>query len=487
MRPQLSQSKASSGFSFIELLATVGILGTLATVALQAIRIHLGHLDRVKLETQVSALNRAVDAYLNENGDLTSAASPSDVLQKLKTTAANAESIAGYRGAYVDPRLVAIMQTAEEAQSSAWRAQWDAASNRFVMLQSGTPGARAFGFDDEALNNLPAAEERELEGGVLADHCNWIWDFDETSLPSLEFVTAASTATLPESPINSTPTNRTQLLPPSFSIPGTDPIAEETYPLLVEIFHPNAPSAGAVWYSYNNSPWQVYTGPVTVFPGDQLNAYVNTNDPSRYLSSFVSTEYYQATALTLSGSASGTFTNPVGESLLVYNIWEENGDTIFEHGEAATTLGFDRGNILRFHGAAFENVRPDELFQLGDLYYYNSTTWKNTTATEITLDLTLSLSDDSTENFAFTLGLESTLNGEGMTLDEQADYVRFSNIYSSFSHTFSGEQYYLNLQFGYFGDDGYAELDEFHVHEGAEATGAVFGYFSKQPNDSIAN
>lgn len=81
------------------------------------------------------------------------------------------------------------------------------------------------------------------------------------------------------------------------------------------------------------------------------------------------------------------------------------------------------------------------------------------------------------ETFNFNFALENTPNRRPYTADESADFVRISNTSSTFSTTLNGNQYGLQPQFGYLGSDGFATIDQFHVHEGAQATVYIWGYF----------
>ncbi|MDC0312785.1 choice-of-anchor K domain-containing protein [Verrucomicrobiales bacterium] len=104
--------------------------------------------------------------------------------------------------------------------------------------------------------------------------------------------------------------------------------------------------------------------------------------------------------------------------------------------------------------------------------------WSGTEATNVQLDLSIAFTTpDVMETFNFNFALENTPNRRPNTADESADFVRISNTSSSFSTTLNGNQYGLQPQFGYLGSDGFATIDQFHVHEGAQATVYIWGYF----------
>ena len=83
---------------------------------------------------------------------------------------------------------------------------------------------------------------------------------------------------------------------------------------------------------------------------------------------------------------------------------------------------------------------------------------------------------ETNESFVFDLSLENTRN-YGVDADADADYVRIDTPQSTFSTDLDGVTYALGLQFGYEGPDGFATVDEFHVHEGSSATATVYGVF----------
>ena len=109
---------------------------------------------------------------------MTTVTSVDSAISALKTTAADKEIIAGYKGSYIDPSLEAIMQNATEAASPDWRALWDDAAKRFRLGQTGTGGVREFLFNDALVDTNFGEEDRKIIN-PLAKEDSWTWDFDE--------------------------------------------------------------------------------------------------------------------------------------------------------------------------------------------------------------------------------------------------------------------------------------------------------------------
>ena len=155
----------------------------------------------------------------------------------------------------------------------------------------------------------------------------------------------------------------------------------------------------------------------------------------------------------------------------------ENGlNGTFEWGEGAGR--FDSGSHLSFYAANFLDVEEQSWFRLGGLEYFNSTIWSGTEDNNVELDLSIAFSTPNVmETFNFNFALENTSNDEGNTSNQNADYVSIRSLNNAFSTTLNGQQYELQLQFGYLGSDGFATVDQFHVHEGSQATADIWGYF----------
>ena len=69
----------------------------------------------------------------------------------------------------------------------------------------------------------------------------------------------------------------------------------------------------------------------------------------------------------------------------------------------------------------------------------------------------------------------STPNLNGNTAEENADYVKLGDMRSEASVELGGVSYNLILAFGETTAGGFSRIDEFHVLEGATASGNLYG------------
>ena len=239
---------------------------------------------------------------------------------------------------------------------------------------------------------------------------------------------------------------------------------------------------GNILYQLDDGAWAVYTGAVSVPRGiaTKVNAFVASNDPDNYSDSPVTFEVYEAQFDSFSGSADGTFGNANGPQNMDVEFLQDSHQ--FEWGTEFTPGGFTNPNQMTFVGSSFSDVEPEQEFLLGSLTYFNGTTFMNTTADTVELEVVLDLELlDVQEVLTFQLDLESTQNLAWQTEDENADFVRLSNIQTSFATVLNGVTYYLSLRFGEHTENGFTTIDEFHVHENATASGNVYGTLTATP------
>ena len=173
------------------------------------------------------------------------------------------------------------------------------------------------------------------------------------------------------------------------------------------------------------------------------------------------------------GSSSGLFKDAVAESSSSYTFADGSS---FTWGTASGTNG--ASSWMTYDGTSWEGMQAGEMFRLGTLDYFNGTIASGSGATEVTLELTVELQlPDATEIFNIDLSLDNTPNIQG-DADASADYVTIGNLINDFTTEIDGIEYQLNLAFGYYGNNGFSTVDQFHVHEGAVATADLWGFFT---------
>lgn len=469
---------SKKALTFVEIIITVATIGVLASLAYVALSRLQEPAKEVKLESNVSSLNRAVAAYLSNGGNLSDATTPESVLEALKSVASNGKRVAGYCGAFVDSRLEAMPLTAEQETSSQPRVAWDVTKRQFYITNTGSNAVAGF-----RLNANLEGESQEVRENpmALAQTSKWVWDYADESLANQSLSEVDNTEVGEGGPVTD-PNAPLALLPPAFSIlGGTLPV--EQFPILLELLNPNSETGGTVLFAVNGGGWQAYTGaPISVQPNDEIAAYIAPSGPG-FLSSSVISQKYFSTNLAFSGNANANFVNPEGGENMVVKT-DEPG--LFEWGAPVTEDGFDSGSWLSFKGTSFSNVQADQMFKLGTLDYFNSTIWLSTQAWKVSMDLSLNLASPAiSTTFTFDLELINTLNSLENTADQNADYVKLSNPSAEFTTKLNGQQYVLELVFGYLGDKGFATLDQFHVHEGSSATADLWGRFVLDETDEV--
>ncbi len=461
-----------AAISLIEVLIVVLVIGILAA-GIKFVWADIGgSSSRSKLQSHVKMLNGAVSVYVASGGDLSGVASIDDALAKLKSVADrdSARRFNGYRGATVDPRLRAVMQTSAEASDGGLRAVWDPARKRFALARSGAAGAKWFELGDSG--GEVRSEARVGVVKLASQSGGWIWDYEEFGRGE-QGIGERPTGGTPEEeePDGATPPAVLALNPPVFSVPGgTYEYSNFDLPLTFEDTNPAGVSE--VFYSIDGGGWSIYSGgTVTVPAGASVSAYSVSIDPDHWIDSVPVTEAYESTFV-ITGSTSGLFSNPVGGPDMVTGGW----GNYFTWGTPHRRGGFTDPSWILYEGASFYDVMPGERFLLGSIEYYNGTITGGTGASG--LDLTISLNfagNTQEERFDYDLNLINSPNSEGNTRAQSADYVQFGQVAAEIPAVIGGVEYSLVLEFGETTENGFSRIDEFFVYEGETATGQLYG------------
>lgn len=288
------------GFTFIEVLVAIAVVGVLGGVAYVNFTGAQEGTGASKLENDVRVLNNAIDSYLAAGGSLTNATTAGAVLDKLKTVAtdASAERTLGVTGSFVDPRITIVLQTAAEGNSAVPRAfLTNSSPPRFYTASGGGAGIKEFAFDEVAAGAAAGTETRTRSLDQSATN-GWVWDYNDRTVaaapPGLvpTAVDIAGGTTNVGQPI-------IQLSPPTFS-PAEGAYTLADYPMQLTISDPNDPTISRIYYSLNGSPYVLFNTPFTIDPDTSVSALCVSLDPSRYTSSTIATANYTLTPLLLS-------------------------------------------------------------------------------------------------------------------------------------------------------------------------------------------
>lgn len=290
----------ASGFSLMELLATVSILGIVAAISFPIISDIRASAKIAKLNSDLGVLNSATKAFLGSSGSLSSAKTPAKVLQKLKSQASSGSSAVynGFRGSFIDSRTEFVMQSAEEGESSDSRLIWDTSALEFILKRVGAAGIKEVRLNTDRAESPVIYEDRH---GImdLAKEDTWIWDFTEVAPEAKQGTTVVvpppTVGSIPVTPppsVTPPPASLTPLRPPLFSIPS-DAYAIEDYPLSLVLTDPNSPGASNIYYQVDFKGWKLYGGEsLTLSPYSRVAAQAIPLDLTAYSASSMAGEDY---------------------------------------------------------------------------------------------------------------------------------------------------------------------------------------------------
>jgi type II secretory pathway pseudopilin PulG len=294
---------AVRGFSLVEILVIVAVIGVVSTVAIPLVTGVPEAAKKEKLEQDVVVVNNAIDSYLalgGDEGQLTAA----NVLTALKSRVYGgmpAEMI-GPQGPFLDPTV------ATNATDFSWSAVFTTEPRPRFVVERSTAGV-IFG-------KGPTAEIGELAEQVDEARPSWLWSYVETqpSVASAEIFRPSAAA---EAPSTFSPTALSKLQSPGFEPSGgTFPLAAFST-MELELSDPNPAGSSRIFFSTDEgASWSAYQSPLPIVPGLVAAGAVSL-DPSRYSNSDPVTQIYKAqpqltwsntsTPLTYAQVASGAY------------------------------------------------------------------------------------------------------------------------------------------------------------------------------------
>ncbi len=522
---QLSRQR---GISMVELLATVVVIALIVSAGFILVGKVAENSKFTKLEVDVASINTSINVYLASGGNLDGLTEPQTIIDKLKTARAlpNAERYAGLRSSMIDKRLAAVMQTAAEAATSTPRAIWNDAKDRFEVADTGSNGVKHFILDDAMAAVFYGTEERADSAIDVNPDDGWVWiggaDASPLDGPQATVVPLGAGSTSSDSsgtdsgdgsdgssgsdgsgddgsdddgddggsgsgtdggddggPPPPERLNRPQIYPTQTKHPA------DSFPLPITITDFNPPAVSELQYSVDGGPWMVYSGGFTVNSGQNVKAKAVALDTVNYIDSYTRSRTYKELVSNFAGSPTPTWENVQGGQNLEYEVTSPapnkadlvHGDTTIiingEEQEAGTA------NSLKFTAETF-STPPSQLAALGQLHFFNGSTFNQSDAESATLKLVLDFTDPTT--YQETVNVPMTLTSTPNSNDpyESADSVSLGQQWFWLSQPINGVNYYLYLEFGPAQSGGYGTNTALHAFEGAEAEVEVRGKFVPQ-------
>lgn len=515
--------RLGQGFSVMELVVIIAMMGVLTTVVLSLVGRQPIAVHNVKLSSDVATLNQMVAVYIaDNNGDLKNVTTAQAVLDKLKRSRPQAEwkrHTGPASGRLVDPRLRAVITTVPEKNGQE-RARWNTQKLRFEMT-TGTGSAVTDFYLDESLRAVdPGTESRNVPvvryNVGNAKNQGWVWG--SSTAGQFAYDTPGSNGgsgvSSPFNPSDNAPTppsdtgggggddgsgggggdggggggptnpTATQLPRPTIS-PSGGTFAYSAFPGMVLLSPNGAPAEGSrLEYRVNEGAWTPYSStPISVGSADTLDARNRSTDTALYKNSGIASASYYRLISGFSGNGTGTWGNVTGGTGLVSNVQNGDDKSTFKHGNTKLDLGngqfLDAGveNVITFDPNNFDTIVPNVWFSLGDMVMLNGTTFYNSEADGVTLSINLNLTEPAKSAVVhINLGLVNTENSTDRLAS--ADIVELRNPSTDFTVTVDGVEYRLELSWATQDPGaGVSQGNQFLVFEGASASASLRGRF----------
>jgi len=516
--PASRSSNCRVGFSLLELVITIAIIGVIVTVGVSLIMDDAGSAHVAKLESDVSTLNQMVALYVADGGSVAGLTSPQAVLDKMKRIRPQAEwqrHVGTVSGRLLDVRLRAKITTKPDNDNNP-RVVWNRIKQRFELSQSAGSAVAEF-YLDESLATADFGTETRTKSAVTYNSGTkgWVWGASVAD-PAANYLnpqpvsapTAANgfnpSETAPSSsdpPADTgsgggggtggggggTPTQPTlTLLPRPVIAPAGGTFAFASFPTSATISRNGAlPDVSKLMYRINSGAWIEYTGStILLTPAMNIQARNETTRPAEYATGSTASQTYYRLTTGFSGTGDGNWGNAIGGTNLVTNIQNGTETSTFKHGNTKLDLGngeyLDAGveNVLSFTRASFDTITPNTWFKFGEVQMLNGTTFYNSEATGVTLSVNLSLSQPAL-NFTthIDLGLTSTENTSDRLAS--ADIVQLNNPTTDVRVTIDGIEYRMEPSWATLDPGaGVVQGNKFLIFEGATAKAELRARFT---------
>ncbi|MCX6840018.1 MAG: prepilin-type N-terminal cleavage/methylation domain-containing protein [Verrucomicrobia bacterium] len=369
------------GFSLLELVVTIALIGVVASVGVALIADDSGSAKTAKLESDIATLNQMVALYTADGGTVAGLTSPQAILDKMKRIRPQAEwqqHVGAASGRLIDVRLRARM-TSQPSPDGTPRAVWNRTTQRFE-LTTGPGSAVSDFYFDETLAGTDFGSEKRAKSNVSFNSGSkgWVWGNStnapagsylnpqpfQPAAPAEGFNPNEAAPASPDPEVNdgtgggdrsdnaSTPPTVTRLPQPTIT-PSGSTFAFGSFPSTATITRNGAPSeASNLMYCINSGAWTIYNGgPIPLAPSMNLQARNVSTRPAEYSDSTTASQTYYRLTSGFTGTGDGNWGNAIGGSNLVTDIQNSSDRSTFKHGNTKLELG--NGEYL---DAGLENV-----------------------------------------------------------------------------------------------------------------------------------
>ena len=528
VKTSLPFKSAFPGFSLVELVLTIAILGVLTSVVVLRYGAQGTRVGELKLEADVRQLNQMVSLYKADGGSLANLTQTTSVIEKLKNyrPESTIKSHTGpVSGRLMDARIVPVMGSGSAGKP---RAVWDATKQQFIIVIDGRQGAMSFAMDANRSNDGGQAENRPGGQVVKFDSSSgptWIWGaptqqattatYNPTDLsggglnnpfdPSVSSGTGSGAGTGGGSGSGGgsggsgggsgpNPPAGPAKLPTPLVTQSGGTYSFSSFPSSVSISSNGAPVGDSVlMYRKGTGAWQVSGGgSVSIAPGDVVEAQ---NLPAVGVTTVTSSdvnrnEYFRLVA-GFTGGFQPSISNVTGGSNLTFNTDTSTpGKIVFTHGDPQTDLGngeiinTGEASVIELTTKSFSAAQPNQWFSLADVALRNGEIFNNSGADKLRLQLNLNISNPAyvgTANIELeTINTPTVFVAGTNTPDrlKSADIVKFSDPKTNVVVVIDGINYRLEVSWQSSDPTtGVVSGNDFLVFEGGTASGSLRARF----------
>jgi prepilin-type N-terminal cleavage/methylation domain-containing protein len=278
-------SQHGRGFSLVEILVVVAVIGILASVTVPLVTGVPDAAKKEKLEQDVVIVNNAIDAYLVAGGDAAQLTS-GDVLAALKSRVYGGmpAEMMGPQGPFLDPAVTT------NATDFAWSANFTSDPRPRFFVAQNTAGV-VFG-------KGPATAVGGVAERPDGARPSWLWSYAEATPPPEREAFTPLAVDYGTSSTN-VPLVGITLGPPVVT-PASMTANLWSFPLQVTMTNTNPAGSSRIYYKVGAGNYTLHDGsPFNVDPGSTVFAVSVSLDPSRYYNSAEVTNSYGVIPLQL--------------------------------------------------------------------------------------------------------------------------------------------------------------------------------------------